>query len=145
MDRNTRLALLLSFAVMIGWMMYQSQFEPVPGATAPIQPATEGEAENPQSAILEPIEGVESATPTGSAQARPPAELGEKAVEAAPSMEVEERTLRFEKPLYVAEFTNRGAGLLRWELRGYDTGKAAGRQPIAMTTEGEALEITLTT
>jgi YidC/Oxa1 family membrane protein insertase len=145
LDRNTRLALLLSFAVMIGWMMYQSQFEPVPGATAPIQPPTESEVETPQSATLEPTGGIESSTPMADAQASPAARLGEKAAEAAPSMEVEERTLRFEKPLYVAEFTNRGAGLLSWELRGYDTGKAAGRQPILMTTVSEALEITLAT
>lgn len=143
MDRNTRLALVLSFAVMIGWMMYQSQFEPAP--KPPTEPSLEGVAQTPQNNDLDPIEGIE--TRSQSVATTPVAEVAEKtaAVAPAPPTGVEERTIRFEEPLYVAEFTNRGAGLLSWELRGYDTGKAGGRQPIQMTTVDEAFEVTLAT
>jgi len=143
LDRNTRLALVLSFAVMIGWMMYQSQFEPAP--KPPTEPSLEGVAQTPQNNDLDPIEGIE--TRSQSVATTPVAEVAEKtaAVAPAPPTGVEERTIRFEEPLYVAEFTNRGAGLLSWELRGYDTGKAGGRQPIQMTTVDEAFEVTLAT
>ena len=130
---------------MIGWMMYQSQFEPAPGARQPISPAAPAEAESPQTATLEPIEGIDTPAPTRSASARPAVGRAEATAEPPLSMGVEERTLRFEKPLYVAEFTNRGAGLRRWELRGYDTGKADGRQPILMTTSSEPVAVTLAT
>jgi YidC/Oxa1 family membrane protein insertase len=126
---------------MISWMMYQSQFEPVPGATDPEQPVAGTVVDSPQPGSYEPTAGIDPTPPPVTEKPVAPQEI----VAAAPAMGVEERTLRFEKPLYVAEFTNRGAGLLRWELRGYDTGKADGRKPILMTTVGEPVETTLTT
>jgi YidC/Oxa1 family membrane protein insertase len=144
-DRNTRLALVLSFAVMIGWMMYQSQFEPPPSARPPIEPAAESAAGNSQSTALDPVERIEGTPPSRSAEAPAATRPTETAAEVEPENRVEERTIRFEKPLYVAEFSNRGAGLESWELRGYDTGKAGGRQPILMTTVREPVETTLVT
>ena len=57
----------------------------------------------------------------------------------------EERIVRFEEPLYVAEFTTRGAGLLRWQLRTYNQGPAGDYAPIVMTMESEPVEPTLLT
>jgi YidC/Oxa1 family membrane protein insertase len=141
LDRNTRLALVLSFAVMIGWMMYQSQFEPPPGAQQTTAEAPTSEGVSPQPALdpssaIDPPKPIAKPTPAPTAAATP---------EIQAESQVEERTLHFEKPLYKAEFTNRGAGLLRWELRGWDTGKAEGHEPIVMTMVGEPVETTLLT
>jgi YidC/Oxa1 family membrane protein insertase len=130
LDRNTVLAIVLSLAVLIGWSMYQAQFTPPPGdapageASAP--PAIE-ETQPPLAEIIPPLEEPSPAPP-------------------APSMPgAEEQILTFEKPLYIAEFTTRGAGLRRWQLREFHHGPAGDHAPIIMTTEREPVETTLLT
>jgi YidC/Oxa1 family membrane protein insertase len=129
LDRNTLLAIVLSLAVLISWTMYQSQFAPPPG-------------EAPRPETSQPV-GVKAPQthPTGVA----PEPVAPAPDPAPPVSTAEERILTFEKPLYIAEFTSRGAGLRRWQLRAYDHGPAGDHAPIVMTTEREPVETTLLT
>jgi YidC/Oxa1 family membrane protein insertase len=128
---------------MLGWMMYQSRFDPPPGASQ-TAPATTELASDPR-----PASETGSIAPEGRSGevASPVAPVARGVVPplAEAASAVEERSLRFEKPLYIAVLTSRGAALTHWELRGYDTGKAGGERPIVMTTEGESVLHTLVT
>jgi YidC/Oxa1 family membrane protein insertase len=130
LDRNTLLAIALSLAVMVGWSMYQARFAPPPRETAS-EEASAPLAEEPTpapAAVATPQPRELSAAPP------PPSIAGGK-----------EQTIRFEEPLYVAEFTTRGGGLLRWQLQTYDAGPTGDYAPIVMTMESDPVETTLLT
>jgi YidC/Oxa1 family membrane protein insertase len=130
LDRNTVLAIVLSLAVLIGWSMYQAQVTPPPGNTPAGETSAPPAIEETQPPLAEVIPPFEEPSPA------PP----------APSMPgAEEQILTFEKPLYTAEFTTRGAGLRRWQLREFHHGPAGDHAPIVMTTEREPVETTLLT
>jgi YidC/Oxa1 family membrane protein insertase len=130
LDRNTLLAIALSLAVMVGWSMYQARLSPPPGEAAN-EEASAPAAEKPSA----PPAAVETPQPREPSTAPPP----------PPMSGGKEQTVRFEEPLYVAEFTTRGGGLLRWRLRTYDQGPAGDYAPIVMTMESEPVETTLLT
>ena len=117
MDRNLFLAFALSFAVLTGWMLLTAG----PPPQAPQAPAASQESVPPPSPVQEPTR---PAVP----EARPAApDQGEE----APA-----QTLQLERPLFFARLTTRGAALEGWELRTYDTGPRAGRQPIRLVEDG---------
>jgi len=125
MDRNTILAIILSVGVMLLWGMYEQQYAP------PARPpATASEPEAP--APVAPTEA------SGELAPLPPSEPAPAPAE-APAASVAEKISHFEKPLYIAEFTNRGGALQHWQLRGYDTGKREGSEPIEITPEDPSL------
>jgi YidC/Oxa1 family membrane protein insertase len=130
LDRNTLIAIVLSLAVLVSWSMYQAQFEPPPGETPRGEPTEQTVSQQAPPPLIEIEAAVEAEEPA----APPP-----------PMPAAEEKLLRFEKSLYIAEFTTRGAGLQRWELRTYDHGPAGDHVPIAMTVESEPIETTLVT
>jgi YidC/Oxa1 family membrane protein insertase len=133
LDRNTFLAIVLSLAVLVGWSMYQAQFAPPPReapGTEAVEPPAAEEIERAQPPLAEVVPAPKAPSPE---------------VPPLPAPDAEEQILIFEKPLYTAEFTTRGAGLRRWELREYDHGPAGDHAPIVMTTEREPVEATLLT
>lgn len=130
MDRNTVLAIVLSLAVLVSWTMYQSEMAPPPGDIPSSETGHQPAIEDFQRPLAEVAPAVERSSP-----AIPPL---------APST-AEEQTLTFEKPLYIAEFTTRGAGLRSWQLRAYDHGPAGNHTPIFMTVDREPIETTLLT
>jgi len=129
-DRNTFLAIVLSLAVLVSWTMYQAQFAPPPGEAPPEELAAEPVVEDTQLPGFKIPREVEEAIPATPPPAMPNAE---------------ERILTFEKPLYIADFTTRGAGIHRWQLRTFDHGPAGDHAPIVMTMEREPIETTLLT
>jgi YidC/Oxa1 family membrane protein insertase len=109
--------------------MYQSQFGPDPAARPVFeQPEVSPASELEQPVALPVVPRVE------------PSEIAEPAF-----ADLEETRIRVEKPLYVAEFTTRGGGLYRWELRGYHHGGRRTDTPIVITTEQEPTPTTLAT
>jgi YidC/Oxa1 family membrane protein insertase len=100
--------------------------KPVP-AGAPVaeesQPAAPGE---PAQAARAPAP---APAPAPSASARPAA----PAPDEAPL-----RTVRVERPLYVAELSTRGAALTLWELRTFQTSAREGQQPIRLVGNGDS-------
>lgn len=122
MDRNLFLAFALSFAVLTGWMLLTGP---------PHRPGS------PPSGVVEQPGAAQQAAPPAPppqpalAPAEQPAAKASEAVREAPA-----QTIRLERPLYVATLTTRGAGLDGWELRAYDTGPRAGRQPIRLVEDG---------
>jgi YidC/Oxa1 family membrane protein insertase len=118
LDRNLFLAFALSFAVLTGWMLLTApQKKPVPVEQTTEAPGAEAPVASAESA-REPL----AAAPAPTAAAAPPPVV----------REAEPETLRIERPLFVAELTTRGAALERWELRSFDTGPSAGRQPVRL-------------
>jgi YidC/Oxa1 family membrane protein insertase len=133
LDRNTFLAVVLSLAVLVIWTMYQAQFEPPPGEV----PAEEGiEQRSAEEIRTTPIEAIPEVE-------RPKPAMPEPKLPTVPT--AEEEILRFEKALYTAELTTRGAGIQRWQLRAYNHGSAEGHAPIMMTIEREPIQTTLLT
>ena len=130
MDRNTFLAIVLSLAVLVSWTMYQAQFEPPPGELRREEVPEELAVEETKPSSFEIPDEVEESVP-----ATPPPVMAT----------AEERILTFEKPLYIADFTTRGAGIRRWQLRAFDHGPAGDHAPIVMTMEREPVETTLLT
>jgi len=118
---------------MLLWGMYEQRYARPPqspaAVTEPVAPSPEPE---PAPA---PLTQREPAPPPPSTPATPGALLDA----------LEEESFEFEKPLYIAEFTNRGAALRRWELRGYDQGPPGDFAPIVMTAEGDGVASTLLT
>ena len=110
--------------------MYQAQFERPPGEELPTEPTEQRAVEEEQPRPVEIVTDVKEPEP----------------VEAPPAMATAvERTLRVEQPLYIAEFTTRGAGIQRWELRRYDHGRAGDHAPIVITRERKPVGTTLLT
>lgn len=131
MDRNTVLAVALSLAVLVGWSMYQAQFQPPPGSR------TSAPAPEPPPETLEP-------SPFAIDPSPPPAKVTPLT---APADEptVPEELFEIEKPLYIAEFTTLGGGLRRWQLREYHHGSDDGGAPIFMVSEDVPGRATLLT
>jgi len=132
LDRNTFLAVALSLAVLVAWTMYQGQLAPPPGETGSSEVAETAEAPGSASAAVEPA-------PAAQPLSEP------EPIPVAPADSAEERRISFEKPLYIAEFSSRGAGLVRWELRDYYHSKADGGGPIVLTSEREPVPTSLAT
>jgi YidC/Oxa1 family membrane protein insertase len=134
LDRNAFLAIALSLAVLVAWSMYQSQIAPPPGEAPPHEipvtgtddQVTPGKREAPLAEVMPEAEALEPISPP-------------------PMPAQEEQILTFEKPLYIAEFTSRGAALRRWQLQDYDHGPTGDHAPIVMTMEHEPIEATLAT
>jgi len=127
LDRNLFLAFALSFAVLTGWMLLTG---PPHRPVAPV--AIEQQLPAP-AAVAEPTapDAPAASVPAPSAPARAP--------------EVAARTLRIERPQFIAEFTSRGAALQSFELRGYDTGRDAGQRPIVLAGDYATRDVTLLT
>jgi YidC/Oxa1 family membrane protein insertase len=130
-DRNTFLAIVLSCAVMLAWMMYQSQFEPLS--------VPEGDRVASESQEVDLDSDMPASEPATGLQPPPARPM------APPERVIEEQVISFEKPLYIAEFTSRGAGLQRWELRGFDLGPAEDDAPIVITPVSDPIMTTLET
>jgi YidC/Oxa1 family membrane protein insertase len=92
----------------------------------PPRPAGQAPESVQEAAPLAP----EAGEPPGLAAAEP---LRPAAPDRAPDAPAQ--TLRIERPLYVATLTTRGAALQGWELRTYDSGRRAGRQPIHLVED----------
>ncbi len=128
MDRNLILAFALSFAVLILWSTLvgpRRAPEPPPGAPPPSSEAPELPAAK---STLPPLTRAEALPAPTKAEVLPPGDR-----------------LRYETPLYRAELDTRGAGIVHWELRRFDSGDRAGSEPIVLTTGREPLATVLAT
>jgi YidC/Oxa1 family membrane protein insertase len=111
MDRNFALACALSLAVLVGWMLLTGDPDREQGSRG-IPP------EQPQ--LVDSIDdSLEETTPSSSAT--PLARAAEPA-SATPALqpdrvEVAERQILIDAPLYSVELTNRGAGISSWKLK----------------------------
>ncbi len=123
MDRNFLLAMALSFMVLSLWMMWQA---PPPGSEE--YPQGGSEARETQDRLQQAPQGVPGLDPFP--EAFPEATQRAPSL-AAPSLQEGER-VRVELPLYTAEFTTVGAGLLDWELNEYHD---ISGTPIEFTTD----------
>jgi len=86
-----------------------------------------------------PVAVDEVSPPSAPAASKPAASAPVRAPEAAIT------TQRIERPQFVAELTSRGGALQRFELRNFDTGRAAGSRPIVLVGEGESPSLALLT
>jgi YidC/Oxa1 family membrane protein insertase len=132
MDRNFVLACALSLAVLVGWIY-------LTGDPDREQGSLENSPANPQ-----PIDfiddSLEKAAPSGSAP-----QLA-KAAERAPAtpaskpdrIEVAERQILVEAPLYSVALTNRGAGILSWKLKEFRETSDRAAPIIDLVTGGGA-------
>ena len=128
MDRNLILAFALSFAVLILWSTLvgpRRAPEPPPGAPPP---SSEAPALAAPKSSLPPLTRAEALPAPTKAEVLPPGDR-----------------LRYETPLYRVELDTRGAGIVHWELRGFDSGARAGHEPIVLTTGREPLATVLAT
>jgi YidC/Oxa1 family membrane protein insertase len=132
MDRNFVLACALSLAVLVGWIYLTGDPD-----------REQGSLENPP-ANPQPIDfiddSLEKAAPSGSAP-----QLA-KAAERAPAtpaskpdrIEVAERQILVEAPLYSVALTNRGAGILSWKLKEFRETSDRAAPIIDLVTGGGA-------
>ena len=111
MDRNFVLACALSMAVLVGWIYLTGDSDREQRA---------GEIPPAQSQPVDSIRDLSQET-APSPSASQTAKIAEPAVAIpAPQLdriEVEERQIRIEMPLYSVELTNRGAGVSSWKLK----------------------------
>jgi len=110
MERRVFIAILLSFGVLY---LYQAILPPAPRSVAPVPPAT---AAAPAAA--------KAATPASASPSTPaaaPAAGGEPPAGSVPVVtgETAEREVTVETQTVEAVFSNRGARLLHWRLKGY--------------------------
>jgi YidC/Oxa1 family membrane protein insertase len=131
-DRNLFLAFALSFAVLILWSTLVGPRRAPPPTPSELQGSAEAPApeSTPSRSTLPPLTAAEApvAPLVPSAVALPPGER-----------------IHYETPLYRAELDTRGAGIAHWELRHFDSGARAGREPIVLTTGREPLASLLVT
>ncbi len=133
MDRNFLLAMSLSLAVVVVWTMYtegkrrQELAEHPPVAEAPAA-ETAAPPRFPESRGMAPEQ-----TGATSDLDVPRGTPREPAAEALQSEGPEIRTV-VRTPLFDAELTSRGGGLLRWDLLRYDDASRPGRPPVSITT-----------
>ena len=132
MDRNTILAIALCLAVYSTWLAYQSSVREDEETRAMADAARQGElvdaSTGDDAAIREGLAPPEG-DPAGDVAQRlertpsepPPVPVQPSARDAAPWKGV------IEGDQYSAELTNRGAGLVRWTLHGYQ--ELEGRKP----------------
>ncbi len=130
MDRNTVTGLILIFLITLAWFYY----------TAPSQEQLERQqrelaARDSIAALNLPAEQPEIRSET-----QPEVEIPEQAsmgffAQADSAQQVELRISRVETPLYTVEFSNRGAGPVRFELHDYLTWDGQRVQLISDTTK----------
>jgi YidC/Oxa1 family membrane protein insertase len=132
MDRNFVLACALSLAVLVGWIYLTGDSDREQRATQP-PPA------QPQPVDLID-DSLEEAVPSGS-----PAQLTNAAGRAPVTptsqptrIEVAERQILIEAPLYSVELTNRGAGISSWKLKEFRETSDRGAPTIDLVTGGGA-------
>jgi YidC/Oxa1 family membrane protein insertase len=109
MDRNFVLACALSLAVLVGWIYLTDDPEQQSRGNAPTH--------------TQPVDSIDDSLEetTPSHLAAPLAEASEQ-TSATPAsqldrIEVAERQIQIEAPLYSVQLTNRGAGILSWKLK----------------------------
>jgi YidC/Oxa1 family membrane protein insertase len=135
MDRNFVLACALSLAVLVGWIYLTGG--PEPGQRSTDNSLAQSQAIDSQEEILD-----ETAPSHLVAQ---PARVAERA-SATPApqpdrIEVAERQILVETPLYSVELTNRGAGISSWKLKEFrETSDRAA--PLIDLVTGRAVGIT---
>jgi len=128
MDRNLFLACVLSLAVVVGWIYFTGGAErrPESGGNTPTQSQTadssgESSPEAPPSETLSDFpEAAEVAPPIARPQAKP--------------VEIDERRIQIEMPLYSVELTNRGAGISRWTLKNFREASDRAAPLVDLTT-----------
>lgn len=126
MDRNLLLAFALSFLVLVTWQFFQ----PPPPKPPPAPPTAEAPA---------PERGAKQA-PTTEAVAQP------KLPPPTPrSDESRPQIVRVETPLYSAELSTRGAGLVSWTLAKYRDSTARDAGPVELVTPGANDAVALAT
>lgn len=134
MDRNAFLAFALSFLVLSAWMTWEAKNRPEPAPEPAI--AERGAASAPVQQAEPP------ALPAGGAPPPPDAPAQGQALvpDGSTTPEAQGEELHFASPDVRATLSSRGAGITRWELLGYLTPPAEGRQPVALidTTAGDA-------
>ena len=132
MDRNFVLACTLSLAVLVGWMYLTGD---------PGREQKSSELSRTQSQPIDSIDGF----PQETVPTPPPAQLA-KAAEAALApptpesdrIEVAERQILIETPLYTAALTNRGAGISSWKLKKFRETSDRAAPSIDLVTGGAA-------
>jgi YidC/Oxa1 family membrane protein insertase len=128
MDRNFVLACALSMAVLVGWIYLTGEpdQEQRSGGIPPAQP-------QPMDSI-----GDSSQETTPSPSAPQLAKVAEPAAAIptpqADRIEVAERQIRIEMPLYSVELTNRGAGVSSWKLKEFRETSDLTAPPIELVT-----------
>ena len=125
MDRNLFLAFALSFAVLTGWMLLTGPQRQPP----PVDPDA---VEQPSGAPGSASPAVPSTSPAAPAPTPAPAPAATAVVPAPAAPEAAATVQRIERPNFFAEITSRGAALQSFELRNFDTGRAAGNRPIRL-------------
>ena len=132
MDRNFVLACALSLAVLVGWMYLtgdpdreQRSGGNSPTKTQPIDLIGDYSQETEPDTSVAPRE--KAAEPT----------LGAPALQ-ADRVEVAERQILVEMPLYSVALTNRGAGISSWELKEFRETSDRAAPPIDLATAGGA-------
>jgi YidC/Oxa1 family membrane protein insertase len=135
MDRNFVLACALSLVVITGWMYLTG------GANRPSQPGVNTPIES------EPNDSIdEYSQPAVDQAAIPsPARQAEARIEQPKRVEIAERRIPIENELYSAVLTNRGAGILSWEVKGFRETSDPAAPEINLVTGLEAGKVSLTT
>ena len=132
MDRNFVLACALSLAVLVGWIYLTGDpnREQKPGENFPTQP-------QPSDSVRDILpETAPSPSATQLAKAAEPA-LATSAPQ-PDRIEVAERQILIEMPLYSVELTNRGAGISSWKLKEFRETSDRAAPTIDLVTSGVA-------
>ncbi len=140
MDRNLLLAMGLSFAVLALWSSFQRP-PPEPGTAGPSVPM-EAPAPGPEQPGLAPTlpSPPDPRLPSASSRAGQPAAPLAPPRPAAP---LESERIEVARPLYRAELTTLGAGLVHWELTKFHSGERRGMEPVVLTTGEEPWAVSL--
>jgi len=132
MDRNFVIACALSLVVLVGWIFLTGDPDREQGSRVN-QPI-------PSQAVDSMEDSFKEAAPSGS-PARPEAAV-EQALATPPSqperIEVAERKILIDSPLYSVELTNRGAGILSWKLKEFRETSDRAAPTIDLVTGGTA-------
>jgi YidC/Oxa1 family membrane protein insertase len=134
-DRNFALALGLSFLVLMLWTMFtESTRPPDPAPPIPLGESSAADDGEQKEIVPEPVLpelGVSEPAPL---------------VEDVPVAQLpEEQIIEVQSPLYSAEFTTHGGGLLNWRLKDYDVGEEFGGAAVDMVTFDPEQKPTLAT
>jgi len=132
MDRNFVLACALSLAVLVGWLVLtgdpdreQGSREIPPDKSQPVDSYEDSlETAAPSSSATQPARAPERASAT-------PASQPER-------VEVAERRILVDAPLYSVELTNRGAGISSWKLKEFRETSDRAAPVIDLVTGGSA-------
>jgi YidC/Oxa1 family membrane protein insertase len=132
MDRNFVLACALSLAVLVGWMVLTGD---------PSREQGSREIPPEQSQPVDSYEdSLETATPSSSATqpARAPERASATPASQPERVEVAERRILVDAPLYSVELTNRGAGISSWKLKEFRETSDRAAPVIDLVTGGSA-------